>query len=147
MKNKKNTPTQKSRTGKVAYKSQKHSKELEAIKRKKAEAVARRKVAEEWHRLEGGSAYQKAAVREASCTTTFNLIGELYDGIVLALNERNNNKSYGMRKRLIRRIVEKRQAQSTHQRIRRSDDGLTRYLHRCSFHSSMRQLQRRQCCA
>lgn len=144
MKNKKNTPSQKSMAGKVADKTKKHCRELAAIKRKQVEASARRKVADEWHRVEGGRAYQKAAVREACCNTTINLISELYDGIILELNERNNNKSYGVRKRLIRRIVEKRQAQSAHQRIKRSDDGLTRHLHRRSIHCSMRQLQSHQ---
>lgn len=142
-----NTLSQKSMAGKVADKNKKHCRDLAAIKHKRVEASARRKVAEEWHRVEGGQAYQKAAVREACCNTTINLISELYNGIILELNKRNNHKSYGIRKRLMRRIVEKRQVQSIHQRVKRTNDGLARHLHRSSFHNSMRQLQCRLCCA
>ena len=111
-----------------------------ASKRRKAEANARRKVAKNWDGLSRGLRYQKAAAREACAVTTLNLIDELFDGILLDLNERNRNKSHNAQQRILRRIVEKRQAQSTHRRVRRSTGALARHLRRSCANMSMRQL-------
>lgn len=111
-----------------------------AFKRRKAEANARRKVAKNWDSLSRGLRYQKAAAREACAVTTLNLIDELFDGIFLDLNERNRNKSHNALQRILRRIVEKRQAQSAHRRIRRSSNSLARHLRRSCANMSMRLL-------
>ncbi len=147
MKNHKRARMMKDTNKNVVRKSEKHSKEQKAIKRERIEAEARRKVAVEWERISHRRSYQKAATREACSSTTLSLVDELFDGIVLELNERNSKKSYGAQKRILRRIVEKRQAQSAHRCVRRAADGLARYLRRTSILIGMKQLQRHQCCA
>ena len=127
--------------------SKKHSKEMRTIKRRQTEANARRKVAKNWEHIANSRAYRQAAAQEICRHTTCHLIDELYDGILLELNERNCNRSHSIQKRLLRRIVEKRQAQAIHQKIKRSVDGFSRHLHRCSLYSSMKQIHRHQCCA
>ncbi len=117
-----------------------------AFKRRRAEANARRKVAKKWDSLSRCLRYQKAAAQQACTLTTLNLIDELFDGIFLDLNERNHNKSHNAQQRILRRIVEKRQAQSTHRRVRRSTGALARHLRRSCAHMSMRQLSSYQHC-
>lgn len=139
---KKNTSTSKNPVGGTAS----GGKLSAAYKRHKAEANARRKVAKNWDSLSRSMRYQKAAAREACTVTTLNLIGELFDGIILDLNERNRNKSHNAQQRILRRIVEKRQAQSTHNRVRRSTNALARHLSRSCASMSMRQLSSYQHC-
>jgi hypothetical protein len=136
------TPTPKNPVGRTAS----EGKLPAAFKRRRAEANARRKVAESWDSLSRGLRYQKAAAREASTITTLNLIDELFDGFFLDLNERNRNKSHNAQQRTLRRIVEKRQAQSTHRRVRRSSNALARHLRRSCANMSMRQLSSYQHC-
>ena len=149
MKHKDNTQSQKTTASNAPRKnkSKKHDKQQDAAKRRQAEANARRKVAKEWDGVAKGRRYQKAAVREACNTTTLVLIDELFDGILLELNERNCGKSLSVQKRILRRIVEKRQAQSAHNRMRRTGDGLARHLLRTSVSNSMKRLHRHQFCA
>lgn len=136
------TPTPKNPVGRSTTKG-----ELSVVnKRRKAEANARRKVAKNWDSLSRGLRYQKAAAREACTVITLNLIGELFDGTLLDLNERNRNKSHNAQQRILRRIVEKRQAQSTHRRVRRSSGALARHLRRSCVNMSMRQLSSYQHC-
>ena len=45
-----------------------------------------------------------------------------YDGMSIVLNERNCAKSEKMQKRIMRRIIEKRQAQATHHKLGRTTD-------------------------
>ena len=130
------TPTPKKSVGRTAS----GGKLSAAFKRCKAEANARRKVAESWDSLSRGLRYQKAAAQEACTLTTLNLIDELFDGIFLNLHERNRNKSHNAQQRILRRIVEKRQAQSAHRRIRRSSNALARHLRRSCANMSMRLL-------
>lgn len=130
------TSTPKSSVGKATS----NGKLSAAFKLRKAEVNARRKVAQNWDRLSRGSRYQKAAAREACSFTTLNLIDELFDGIILNLNERNRNKSHNAQQRIMRRIVEKRQAQSTHRRVRRSMGALARHLRHSCVNMSIKQL-------
>ena len=82
-------------------------------RRRSKEAKARRKVNEDWHRVESTGKYHKAAVRMAGWNTTDRIANEVLDGIFLSLNARNREKSVSKQKRLLRRIVEERQAQSS----------------------------------
>ena len=85
-----------------------------AERRRVKKAKARRKVNEDWQRVESTCKYREAAVRRAGWNTTDRIANEILDGILLSLNTRNREKSASEQKRLLRRIVEKRQAQSVH---------------------------------
>ena len=89
---------------------------------KKKEAKARRKVNEDWQRVESTNKYRKAIVINTCRNTTDRIADEVLDGILLSLNDRNSKRSASEQKRLLRRIVEKRQAQALHDKIRKNRD-------------------------
>ena len=113
--------------------------------RVKAEAEARRKIAQNWERLGRSAKYQKSAAKMSCRNLTQALKEELFDGILL--NLRGDDKSYRCQKRILRRIVEKRQAQSMHRIVGRSGDRYASHLlHHC-VGMSMSQLRRHMLCA
>ena len=93
-----------------------------AERRRAKEAKARRKVNEDWQRIESTGKYRKAVARGAGCNTTDRIADEVLDGIFLILKAREGEKSASEQKRLLRRIVEKRQAQAIHTKTRESRD-------------------------
>lgn len=115
-------------------------------KRIRAEADARRKVAECWALAAQCVKYQKAAVRESCNRLTYVLEEEVFDGILLNLCGRNSKKSYTCQKRILRRIVEKRQAQSVHRLVGRSGNMFTKQLQRYCSSKSLGCLKRYQLC-
>jgi len=116
-------------------------------KRMQAEANARRKVAKSWALVAQGAKYRKAAVKESCDHLTQILEEELFDGILLNLSGRNGMKSYTCQKRILRRIVEKRQAQSAHRLAGRSGNMFARQLRRYCASQSLNCLKRHQLCA
>lgn len=116
-------------------------------KRIQAEANARRKVAKSWALVAKGGKYRKAAVKESCDRLTQILEEELFDGILLNLSRRNGMKSYTCQKRILRRIVEKRQAQSAHRLAGRSGNMFARQLQRYCASKSLGCLKRYQLCA
>ncbi len=119
----------------------------QVMKSKKAEANARRKVAKSWELVAKGVKYRKAAAKESCGRLTQILEGELFDGILLNLKGRNGMKSYACQKRIRRRIVEKRQAQSAHRRAGRSGNRFTKQLQHYCASQSLGCLQHYQLCA
>ena len=89
------------------------------------EAKARRKVNDDWQRIESTGKYRKAVARGAGWNTTDRIADEVLDGIFLSLNARNYEKSASEQTRLLRRIVEKRQAQAIHAKTRNRRDRKT----------------------
>ena len=90
-------------------------------KRREKEARARRCEAEKWERAARNNGYRTRSAQESCIRTTQKIADELFDGIFLNLNEQNKNKSPNVQKRILRRIVEKRQAQAAHRNARKSD--------------------------
>lgn len=103
-------------------KKMKETKKNNTIRQRKAEANARRKVNEKWVRMEESPRYRKAVVKELCRTTTQKIVVDLLDGILLNLNIRSQSKSQSVQNRLLRRIVEKRQAQANHKKNGRTED-------------------------
>lgn len=93
-----------------------------AERRRVKEAKARRKVNEDWQRVESTDKYCKAVAREAGWNTTDRIADEVLDGILLNLKVRDGEKSVSEQKRLFRRIVEKRHAHAIHTKTRKSRD-------------------------
>ncbi len=116
-------------------------------KRIQAEANARCKVTKSWALVAQSVKYRKVAVKESCDRLTQVLEEELFDGILLNLSGRNGMKSYSCKKRILRRIVEKRQAQSAHRRMGRTDSRYTNYIFRECAKKSLRDLRHYQMCA
>lgn len=116
-------------------------------KRIQTEADARRKVAKSWALVAQSVKYRKATVKESCNRLTQILEEELFDGILLNLSGRNGMKSYTCQKRILRRIVEKRQAQSAHRLAGRSGNMFTRQLQRYCTSQSLDCLRHYQLCA
>ena len=115
--------------------------------RKQVEANARRKVVKAWTKLANGIKYQKAAARAVCQRTTLQMEEELFDGIILNLRDKNNVKSYSAQKRILRRIVEKRQAQHAHGKIGRTEDCFSRHISRYCVSKIMSELKSYQMCS
>lgn len=96
--------------------------------RNKIEANARRKVAMKWAKIGSGAGYKRAAIREASLNAEKRIREETFDGFLLLLSERNCDKSISLQKRILRRIIEKRQAQAVHRYLGHGDNRLPAYL-------------------
>lgn len=90
--------------------------------RREKDAKARRKVNDIWQRVESSGKYRRVAAICAGWDTTDKIAIEVLDGIFLNLNDRNCDKSASEQKRILRRIVEKRQAQAIHTKTRHSRD-------------------------
>lgn len=116
-------------------------------KRILAEAKARRKVAKSWEVIARSVKYRKAAAKESCDRLTQILEEELFDGIILNLSGRNGMKSYTCQKRILRRIVEKRQAQSVHRRVGRTRSRYTNHIFRECTNKSMGDLRHYKMCA
>ena len=75
-----------------------------------------------WLRVESTEKYRNYVALVTCCKITESLKLELLDGVSIVLNERNSNKSDKKKRRIMRRIVEKRQAQAAHQKLGRTKD-------------------------
>lgn len=110
-------------TGEITRKVKKsQSRQARAERRKQKEAKARREVNEKWEHMENTPGYRKAANREMYQTTIRKIEVEVLDGILLNLNVRSQSKPMSVQNRILRRIVEKRQAQANHKKNGRSAD-------------------------
>ena len=142
MKNK-NTKTEMNNSGKATKKMMQKANQ----KRIQAEANARRKIAKSWALLAKGVKYKKAAIKESCDRLTLIMEEELFDGILLNLHGRNGMKSYSCQKRILRRIVEKRQAQSAHRLVGKSDNRFAKQMQLHCASRSLKQLQHYQLCS
>lgn len=91
-------------------------------KQRKAEADAHRRTNKRWERVETSDRYRKAATEELCNVTTNKIEIEVLDGILLNLDIRSKMKPSKVQDRILRHIVEKRQAQANHKKHGRSED-------------------------
>lgn len=141
MKNIKNTLLNSNKSTKIA-------KAPKVKSQKRTEANARRKVAQDWAHLSHCSKkYKKAVAREFTSRTTQMMKEELFDGILLNLHCQEKGKSYNEQKRILRRIVEKRQAQAAFRHIGRRNSRFFVQTQRTNLSKSMDALRRHQFCA
>lgn len=115
-------------------------------KQKKEEADARRKTAKKWQSLEKTKSYKKTVLKFYCDKMTDELKDELFDGILISLKKRNEEKSIAVKQRIIRRVVEKKLAQSTHRFMNRTEDMLTNSTVRSCVRRSMKTIKRYQMC-
>ncbi len=114
--------------------------------RREAEANARRKVAKYWDALAKGVKYRKATARVSCRRVTSQLKDELFEGILMNLQGKNGQKSHSAQKRVLRRIVEKRQAQQTHHNVGRTENRFSEHVSRHCVSASMKALRLYQMC-
>lgn len=100
----------------------KKASQKQIMKNKKAEANAHRKVNKSWEKVERTSRYRSASAREVCDTITKKIEIEVLDGILLNLSIKSQTKPSSVQNRILRRIVEKRQAQANHKKHGRTDD-------------------------
>ncbi|WP_302750412.1 hypothetical protein [uncultured Prevotella sp.] len=100
----------------------KKASQKQIMKNKKAEANARRKLNKSWEKMEHTPRYRSASAKEVCDTITKKIEIEVLDGILLNLSIKSQAKSASVQNRILRRIVEKRQAQANHKKFGRTED-------------------------
>lgn len=100
----------------------KNANQKHAMKSKKTENNARRKVYKSWKKVEHTPRYRSASAKEVCDTITKMIEIEVLDGILLNLNIKSQMKPASVQNRILRRIVEKRQAQANHKKRGRTED-------------------------
>ena len=97
-------------------------KQLETVNvRMKSEKIMK-ETNKRWMFLEASHKYRRFVAKETGEKTTDALKCELLDGLFISLNERNSSKTDREQARLVRRIVEKRQAQAAHHKLGRTNN-------------------------
>lgn len=79
-----------------------------------------RKLNENWQYLQNTKKYRKARSKEAWSNTCQRIAEEMLDGIFINLNGRHSEDSPSIQKKLMRRVIEKRQAQATFRKTGRT---------------------------
>ena len=105
-----------------------------------------RNTAKKWAIVGNSMRYKCAAVREASLNSLNDIKEETFDGILIALSSHNSGKSLNVQKRILRRIVEKRQAQIVHRYMRHTDDLTASHLASVYISKCMEMLHQYQKC-
>ena len=100
----------------------KKANQKQVMKNKKTEVNARRKVNKSWEKVEHTPRYRCASAKKVCNTITKKIEIEVLDGILLNLNIKSQTKSSSVQNRILRRIIEKRQAQANHKKHGRTED-------------------------
>lgn len=86
-----------------------------------------------WRKMQKGKRYALFAAKEASMHIEQEIKKDLFDGILLCLSSRNEGASMARKRRVLRRIVERKQAQATFRFVGRGDGLLAAsVVNRCS---------------
>lgn len=111
---------QKSNTNKDTMKTM--NQKADNTMKKHGAANACHKTNMNWGRIEKTRRYRSASAKEAYEVTTKKIETEVLDGIFLNLNSKSQSQSTKVQNRILRRIVEKRQAQANHKKNGRTED-------------------------
>lgn len=125
----------------------KKTRQEEAALRRQAEANARRKVNDSWEEISQSKRYKDAKMKDSCQRITQTIKEEMFDGTLLNLEERSRNKSYSTQKRILRRIVDKRQAQSVFHTTGRTENMFRKFQSKRSMSLIMNEIHKHQFCA
>ena len=100
----------------------KNANQKQAIKNKKVEVNTRRRINKSWQEIEDTPRYHSMLARKTCDITNRKIEIEVLDGILLNLNVRNQTKPTSVQYRILRRIVEKRQAQANHKKYGHTEE-------------------------
>ena len=106
----------------TSSKDRKSSEKTKTSKGKKTGVKARKALYQNWQRMENTPKYLSARNNAICHATTQKIEAETMDGILLKLDDRYDNKSLSAKMRVVRRIVEKRQAQAVRSKCDRGDN-------------------------
>lgn len=111
----------------------------------KARSVSK-KESSNWDIMAKNRRYSKAVAKDLSREVTAWAVEECLDGICLNLSDGNCMRSDAVQKRILRRIVEKRQAQANHRRVGRTQSLLASYLEKSCCSSTMAEIHHARFC-
>lgn len=117
-----------------------------AMKAKIKAAEMRRKECKDWQRVATSRRYVRAASKLACNRFTWEIEENIIEGTFIALNERNEAKSLSVKKRILRRIVEKRSGQAVHRMVGNRHDMLNSHLQRINTRKSMEAIHHYRFC-
>ncbi|MCQ2218428.1 MAG: hypothetical protein MJZ33_08105 [Paludibacteraceae bacterium] len=86
------------------------------------EANTHRKINMSWGKIENTLRYRSESAKHVYESITKKIEAEVLDGILLNLSIKSQSKPTSVQNRILRRIVEKRQAQANHKKHGRSKD-------------------------
>jgi hypothetical protein len=110
-------------------------------------ANAQRKVAKSWTHVASGKNHKRNTANESGIKIAQKIDKEFFEKYFLTLKERHKEKSNRVKKRMLRRIIEKRKAQSTHKCIGRTSDRLGAYLSHKMVSTCMKEIYKYQQCS
>ena len=116
----------------------------QVMKSKKAEANARRKVNKCWEKVEHTPRYRSASAKEVCDTITKKIEIEVLDGILLNLSIKSQAKPTSVQNRILRRIVEKRQAQANHNKYGRKKNITSVHVNITNISRSMEAIRKKR---
>ena len=125
----------------------KKASQKQIMKNKKAEANARRKVNKSWEKVEHTPRYRSASAKYVCDTITRKIEIEVLDGILLNLSIKSQTKSPSIHNRILRRIVEKRQAQANHKKFGRTEDLTSIQMSITGTSRCMEAIRKKRCAA
>lgn len=105
-----------------------------------------RNVAKSWAIVGNSMRYKRAAVRKASWNSLDDIKEDTFDGILIDLSPHNSGKSLNVQKRVLRRIVEKKQAQIAHRYIGHTEDLTASHIASAYLSKCMKILHQYQNC-
>ena len=105
----------------------------------------RKRLLKAWTKISSSKRYKYAATKE----TYKNIMQEIEDGMsdggaALSLSSRYKNKSLNVQKRVLRRIIEKKQSQMAHRFFGHTDDLLTKRIAKFFSKRCMKEVSRHQ---
>lgn len=106
----------------------------------------RHKECKNWQKIATTRRYVRAASKQACNRFTWEIEENIIEGSFIALNERNEGKSSAVKKRILRRIVEKRSGQAAHRMVGNRRDMLNSHLQRINTRKSMEAIHRYRFC-
>ena len=125
----------------------KKANQKQIMKCKKAEANARRKVNKSWKIIEHTPRYRSASAKEVCDTITKKIEIEFLSGILLNLSIKSQAKPASVQNRILRRIVEKRQAQANHKKHGRTEDLTSVHVSITNISRSMEAIRKKRLAA
>lgn len=121
--------------------STKKSKPAKPVKAKTAKEV------DAWGKVSHSKKYRKAVAKDLCQGVAAEVIEECLDGVCLNLSDEISMRSDAAQKRILRRIVEKRQAQANHRKLGRTGNLFAAYLEKACCSNSLTEINLYRFCA
>ena len=105
----------------------------------------RKRLLKSWTKIACGIRYKYAATEEMYRNTMQEMENQMSDGVIqLSLSSRYRDKSINVQKRVLRRIIEKKQSQMAHRFFGHTDNLLTKRIANVFSKRCMKEVSRHQ---